>query len=71
VNTAIVDRVVDGQLNRLEQPPQEYQGWTATRVWRILRRRGEIRRHDAGHGGGYWTSTARLARRRRAAELLG
>jgi len=25
-------------LNRLEQPPQPYQGWTATRVWRILRR---------------------------------
>jgi glycogen debranching enzyme len=39
VNTAIVDRVVDGVLNRLEQPPQANQGWTATRVWRILRRR--------------------------------
>lgn len=38
VNTATVDEVVDGVLNRLEQPPQPYQGWTATRVWRILRR---------------------------------
>jgi glycogen debranching enzyme len=42
VNTAIVDRMVDGVLNRLEQPPQANQGWTATRVWRILRRRSEI-----------------------------
>ncbi|HEV7665317.1 MAG TPA: hypothetical protein VGQ62_17430 [Chloroflexota bacterium] len=36
INTEIVDAVVDGQLNRLEQPPQANQGWTATRVWRIL-----------------------------------
>ena len=42
VNTAIVDRLVDGALNRLEQPPQANQGWTATRVWCILRRRGDI-----------------------------
>jgi glycogen debranching enzyme len=34
VNTATVDKIVDGVLNRLEQPPQPYQGWTATRVWR-------------------------------------
>jgi glycogen debranching enzyme len=40
VNTAIVDDIVDGVPNRLEQPPQANQGWTATRVWRILRRRG-------------------------------
>jgi hypothetical protein len=25
-------------MNRLEQPPQANQGWTVTRVWRILRR---------------------------------
>jgi glycogen debranching enzyme len=42
VNTAIVDRLVDGAINRLEQPPQANQGWTATRVWRILRRRAAI-----------------------------
>jgi glycogen debranching enzyme len=42
VNTAIVDRLIDGALNRLEQPPQANQGWTVTRVWRILRRRNEI-----------------------------
>jgi glycogen debranching enzyme len=42
VNTALVDAVVDGVPNRLEQPPQANQGWTATRVWRILRRRALI-----------------------------
>ena len=41
VNREIVDAIVDGVPNRLEQPPQVNQGWTATRVWRILRR------HDA------------------------
>lgn len=45
VNHEVVDTVVGGVANRLEQPPQAYQGWTATRVWRILRRRGQI----AGH----------------------
>jgi glycogen debranching enzyme len=44
VNTAIVDAIVDGLPNRLEQPPQANQGWTATRVWRILRRQGMITR---------------------------
>src|SRR5919202_954386 len=39
VNDSILDAVVDGVLNRLEQPPQANQGWTVTRVWRILRRR--------------------------------
>jgi hypothetical protein len=39
VNERIVDEVVDGVPSRLEQPPQANQGWTATRVWRILRRR--------------------------------
>lgn len=39
VNVATVDATVDGLLNRLEQPPQANQGWTATRVWRILRHR--------------------------------
>jgi glycogen debranching enzyme len=38
VNQAIVDVVRGGVVNRLEQPPQAMQGWTATRVWRILRR---------------------------------
>jgi glycogen debranching enzyme len=40
VNAVTVDKMVDGVMNRLEQPPQANQGWTATRVWRILRRRG-------------------------------
>ena len=39
VNQAIVEVVQDSVVNRLEQPPQASQGWTATRVWRILRRR--------------------------------
>jgi glycogen debranching enzyme len=39
VNTEIVEVIQDGVQNRLEQPPQVNQGWTATRVWRILRRR--------------------------------
>lgn len=39
VNTATLDRLENGMLNRLEQPPQANQGWTATRLWRILRRR--------------------------------
>jgi glycogen debranching enzyme len=39
VNDSILDGVVDGVPNRLEQPPQANQGWTVTRVWRILRRR--------------------------------
>jgi glycogen debranching enzyme len=42
VNHEIIDTMLDGVLNRLEQPPQANQGWTATRVWRILRRRGVI-----------------------------
>lgn len=43
VNTEVVDVIRDGVPNRLEQPPQADQGWTATRVWRVLRRR----RHSA------------------------
>jgi glycogen debranching enzyme len=43
VNTSVLDEIVDGVLNRLEQPPQANQGWTVTRVWRILARRaGEL-----------------------------
>ncbi|MCL6644294.1 MAG: hypothetical protein K6U88_04825 [Dehalococcoidia bacterium] len=42
INTAIVDEVVDGVPRRREQPPQRVQGWTTTRLWRILRRRGLI-----------------------------
>jgi glycogen debranching enzyme len=39
INLCTLDEVVDGVPNRLEQPPQARQGWTATRVWRILRSR--------------------------------
>jgi glycogen debranching enzyme len=42
VNVDTVDAVMDGVMNRLEQPPQANQGWTATRVWRILRQRGAV-----------------------------
>ena len=42
VNVAVLDAIVDGVHNRLEQPPQANQGWTATRVWRILRRRNAL-----------------------------
>jgi glycogen debranching enzyme len=42
VNRATVDAVMDGQANRLEQPPQANQGWTATCVWRILRDRKAV-----------------------------
>ncbi|HEX2186327.1 MAG TPA: hypothetical protein VHN78_12565 [Chloroflexota bacterium] len=42
VNVETVDLLLDGVMNRLEQPPQASQGWTATRVWRILRRRGAV-----------------------------
>jgi len=41
VNTQIVEVMQDGVPNRLEQPPQAEQGWTATRVWRILRRQAQ------------------------------
>jgi glycogen debranching enzyme len=40
VNTCIVDGMRDGHYVRFEQPPQAVQGWTATRLWRILRARG-------------------------------
>jgi glycogen debranching enzyme len=40
VNIEIVDVLADGAPQRLQQPPQANQGWTATRVWRILRQRG-------------------------------
>jgi hypothetical protein len=39
VNTSVLDDIVDDMPNRLEQPPQTNQGWTVTRVWRILRSR--------------------------------
>jgi glycogen debranching enzyme len=38
LNQHVVDDIVDGVVNRLEQPPQACQGWTVTRVWRMLRR---------------------------------
>ncbi|MBV9581973.1 MAG: hypothetical protein JO057_25615 [Chloroflexi bacterium] len=37
VNSVTLDEIVDGVVNRVEQPPQARQGWTVTRVWRILR----------------------------------
>ncbi|HEY3064003.1 MAG TPA: hypothetical protein VGL99_33955 [Chloroflexota bacterium] len=41
VNTRVLDAVLeDGRTVRLEQPPQDPQGWTVTRVARILSRRG-------------------------------
>lgn len=42
INTKTIDVVENGLNNRLEQVPQMRQGWTATRVWRILRQRGLI-----------------------------
>jgi len=42
VNADVLDVLEDGLWHRLEQPPQTNQGWTATRVWRILRQRGAI-----------------------------
>jgi glycogen debranching enzyme len=39
INTSIHDVVVDGRQRRQQQPPQPIQGWTATRLWRLLRRR--------------------------------
>ena len=33
---------VEGRRRTVEQPPQAIQGWTATRVWNIMRRRGLI-----------------------------
>jgi glycogen debranching enzyme len=42
VNTDVLDTLADGQLRRLEQRPQHRQGWTATRVWQILRRRNLV-----------------------------
>lgn len=41
VNEEIVRKDIDGRMNTLEQPPQP-QGWTATAMERILRRRGFI-----------------------------
>jgi glycogen debranching enzyme len=41
VNEEVVRKEVDGRMNTLEQPPQP-QGWTATAMERILRRRGFI-----------------------------
>jgi glycogen debranching enzyme len=42
VNATFVDAMEEGVRRRREQPPQAVQGWTATRLWRILRRRGAI-----------------------------
>jgi glycogen debranching enzyme len=42
INTAVIDEEEDGVVRRREQPPQAVQGWTATRLWSILRRRGLV-----------------------------
>lgn len=42
INECSVDVVDDAAVWKLEQPPQHTQGWTVTRVWRILRRRGVL-----------------------------
>jgi glycogen debranching enzyme len=40
INRSPVELELDGARVLLEQPPQLVQGWTVTRLWRILRRRG-------------------------------
>jgi glycogen debranching enzyme len=42
VNTRVADVLEAGVMRRREQPPQLVQGWTATRLWRILRRGGLV-----------------------------
>jgi hypothetical protein len=44
VNTHLVDVSTDGAMRRVEQPPQWTQGWTASRVWKLLRRHGLVPR---------------------------
>jgi glycogen debranching enzyme len=40
INTGQVTYIRDGEVHFREQQPQVAQGWTVTRVWRILVRRG-------------------------------
>jgi glycogen debranching enzyme len=40
INRQTVDVKVLGTWRRVEQEPQKTQGWTVTRLWRIMRRRG-------------------------------
>jgi glycogen debranching enzyme len=47
INTRTLTALRDGELRVVEQPPQAVQGWTATRLWRILRRRGLIAQGQA------------------------
>jgi hypothetical protein len=42
LNSDVIGAIVDGIPNRLEQAPQSTQGWTVTRVWRILRQCGAV-----------------------------
>jgi glycogen debranching enzyme len=42
VNEHVYLATVQGRQRTVEQPPQRNQGWTATRVWRIMRRRGLV-----------------------------
>ena len=44
INECSVDVVDDAAVWTVEQPPQHIQGWTVTRVWNILRRRGILDR---------------------------
>ena len=42
INKQTLDVQEAGALHRIEQPPQRTQGWTVTRVWRVLRRRNVV-----------------------------
>lgn len=42
LNTRLIEVMEDGVMRWAEQPPQLVQGWTVTRLWRILRRRGAV-----------------------------
>jgi glycogen debranching enzyme len=48
INSETIDTITDGVPNRLEQAPQANQGWTATRVYRILRRGDGLRKVGRG-----------------------
>jgi glycogen debranching enzyme len=56
INTEPITFVSAGVVHFREQRPQTHQGWTATRVWRILRRRGVLR-FEAGSLQSHGSST--------------
>jgi glycogen debranching enzyme len=47
INTRSVYVRHNGERRRVEQPPQRIQGWTVTRLWRILRSRGALSEFSA------------------------